>query len=142
MRPSNFLIRGRLRSQSVRLRLRKLVNVSVVCAGLVLGAAAGAEATTTYYLGSSGSWGSLPANGSGASTGSTAQRTQNTVSCQSGCFGKAYYIKSDGSVYGSSALTGGGTVASQGSSNGVFVYSRCSHSDGGSGGNAKCFTIW
>ena len=124
-------------------RLRTLVNALVISAGLVLGATVAAEATTTYYLGSAGSWGSLPANGNGASTGGVAARTQNTVSCQSGCFGKAYYIKSDGNtVFGAAALTGGGTVANQGSTGGVNVYSRCSHSDSGSGGNAKCFTIW
>ena len=126
---------------------RRWAVAAAVVVGLLFGFVATALAFQTYYVGSSGSNGTIPKQGNGASTAGVAARIDNRAQALANCTAgggsfKAYYVLSDGNtIFGSQTCIVGQSFAQIGSSGGTSVYSRCSTS-----GNytvpGKCFTDW
>jgi mannose/fructose/N-acetylgalactosamine-specific phosphotransferase system component IIC len=125
-------------------RHRKPVVVALAL-GLVLGFVGTAIATETWYVGDSTTWGTIPQQGSGASTAGVAIRTSNTARTQTAasCPGnvKAYYITSSGSVFSSITCSSPGPIVQLGSSGSTSVYSRCS-TVGAFTESGRCSTVW
>jgi hypothetical protein len=123
-------------------RSRRRAIVASVVLGCALGVAVSAWATTNIYV---GPLGTIPAQGSGASTPGTAPRTDNLAwvsgsNCMSGYQWKAYYIRQDGSVYSSNTCANGSNTAAVGTSGATYVYSRCSTLGGYAVGGGECET--
>jgi len=133
---------------STRMRFSRARAVAVgtaITVGLLLGVGGTAFAFQTYYVGSSSSNGTIPSQGSGASTAGVAFRNDNKLTavgtCASNGAVKVYYVRSDGStIDGQAGCLSGGSVANLGAS-ANSDYARCS-TNGAFTATGKCWTDW